>query len=558
MKTLHRTLLRYNSSDVHILIVGGLCHSAANTRVIKHDVAQIAVISVFGFVLIYALFVPSIAAIWLLLVPCYAVSTALGIMSITCASLSGLALGFGASVLGIAEDYAVHMHFALGNGDANRILPVIIPSLLHGFLVNVSGFVILLFSGIPAIRQLAYFSILTLTIGFLLAIVILPVCPFFASSSRKHADINEQQRLPIYGITVSCVISLLIICTVLFHLIHVDVSPQTIGAEALKLHQDAEFLRKIWGIDEDNILIVKGQNRDAALATARQIVATLKKLDPNNKVKTLTALLPSVEELQANLTRWHAFTQKYGEHLVQTLNKTGEYYGFSSTAFEPFLQILKSPVPSFDSDVLRSAGLGMILDTYLHEDEKDGAVRILLRTDRIVDISQFDQQIASCIIALSPSDLEKILLKQFTSEKYLVPAAWVICVLLLFLWFRNIPQALLAALPPLCSLCCILTWFVVSGHSLTIAGIAAMPLVLGLSADHGILVTHELAKGVKTGVSRAVLVSSLTTLTSMGLLVLAQHPALHAMGEVIFWGLLVESPAALLLLPKLTAPMKRT
>jgi predicted exporter len=86
---------------------------------------------------------------------------------------------------------------------------------------------------------------------------------------------------------------------------------------------------------------------------------------------------------------------------------------------------------------------------------------------------------------------------------------------------------------------------------LTLAGMAALPLVLGLAADHGIVVTHDLAHGMDLGVERAVLVASLTTLTGMGLLALAHHPALKAMGEVIFWGLLVEVPAALWLLPRL-------
>ena len=85
---------------------------------------------------------------------------------------------------------------------------------------------------------------------------------------------------------------------------------------------------------------------------------------------------------------------------------------------------------------------------------------------------------------------------------------------------------------------------------LTLAGMAALPLVLGLAADHGIMVTHDLAHGMELGVERAVLVASLTALAGMGLLALARHPALNAMGEVIFLGLLVEVPAALWLLPR--------
>ena len=91
----------------------------------------------------------------------------------------------------------------------------------------------------------------------------------------------------------------------------------------------------------------------------------------------------------------------------------------------------------------------------------------------------------------------------------------------------------------------------VTSHPLTLAGMAAMPLVLGLAADHGIVVTHDLVSGVKMGVERAVVVSSLTTFTGMGLLALAHHPGLKAMGEVIFWGLIVEVPVALWFLPTL-------
>jgi predicted RND superfamily exporter protein len=86
---------------------------------------------------------------------------------------------------------------------------------------------------------------------------------------------------------------------------------------------------------------------------------------------------------------------------------------------------------------------------------------------------------------------------------------------------------------------------------LTLAGMAALPLVLGLAADHGIMVTHDLAHGMELGVERAVLVASLTAIVGMGLLAFAHHPALNAMGKVIFLGLLVEVPAALWLLPRL-------
>jgi len=147
--------------------------------------------------------------------------------------------------------------------------------------------------------------------------------------------------------------------------------------------------------------------------------------------------------------------------------------------------------------------------------------------------------------------LEAAILKQLDHEKRLVPLAWIVCVALLCVYFRDIRRTLLASLPPLCSITCILAWMVLTDTPLTPAGMAALPLVLGLAADHGIMVSHDLAHGLETGVERAVLVASLTALAGMGLLALARHPALHAMGTVIFLGLLVEVPAALWLLPRL-------
>ena len=172
-------------------------------------------------------------------------------------------------------------------------------------------------------------------------------------------------------------------------------------------------------------------------------------------------------------------------------------------------------------------------------------------TGKKADVSRLEPALAAQTMALAPGELETTLLQQLGMEKRLVPLAWLACLVLLFVYFRNTRRTLLASLPPLCSVACILAWMSITGHPLTLAGMAAMPLVLGLAADHGIVVTHDLGSGVKMGVERAVVVSSLTTFTGMGLLALAQHPALKAMGEVIFWGLIVEVPVALWLLPKL-------
>ncbi|WP_291332100.1 hypothetical protein [Desulfovibrio sp.] len=553
MDAVHASMQKNLASDMQGLVVGGHRHSAVNAQVIQRDITNIVFFSMLGFVLVYALLVRSRGVLWLMLVPAFAASFALGGMTLLSPALSGLALGFGASVLGVAEDYAVHMHFALRSGDsAESVLGHITPPLFQGYLVNASGFAVLLLSGIPAVRQLALFALLTLSAGFALAVIVLPVCPWFNTPALPVHKQNTDPRRPA-GLRVFLSISaLLLLCYALFSIVQVDVSPRTMGADMAQLQQDGEKLKAVWGSRDSNILVVEGKNTDAALAHGRAVVSSLRALEPENKLGTLTDVWPSKEQAQANVMRWEAFAAAEGPRVRAQLISAAQRHGFTVEAFVPFIQLIERPVAEFDPSVLRAAGLGEMMDVFLHGPNADDSVaRLLLFTTSKADVSRLEPALAELTTALAPGELEATLLQQLDMEKRLVPLAWLACLTLLFLYFRDVPRTLLASLPPLCSVACILAWMSITSHPLTLAGMAAMPLVLGLAADHGIVVTHDLVSGVKMGVERAVVVSSLTTFTGMGLLALAQHPALKAMGEVIFWGLIVEVPVALWLLPML-------
>lgn len=558
LTALQESLQKRLQPDMRGLVVGGHRHSAVNAQVIQQDVTNIVIFSMLGFLLVYLFFVRSRGALWLLLVPCFAASFALGSMTLFTPLLSGLALGFGASVLGIAEDYAVHMHFALRSGNtSSTVLQSITKPLFQGYLINVSGFAVLLFSGLPAIRQLACFAILTLTAGFILAVTILPICPWFSTPSIRVKYQSAPQRQPVLWRVLACGAGMLLLCYAFFSTVQVDVSPRTMGAGMAQLREDAEYLKTVWGSHDSNILVIEGANADEALANARAITERLRQIEPDNTLSSMTDLWPSPEQAKSNTERWQTFTLGYGNRLREIFDEAAVKSGFSPAAFSPFIRLLERPVVAIDQDTLRAAGLGEMLDIFYHPPKHDHeATKILLFTQKKADISQLEPQLNQKTLALAPGELEMTLLHQFDAEKRLLFFAWMICFALLFIYFRDIKQTMLASLPPLCSITCILAWMALSGHSLTLASMAAMPLVLGLAADHGIVVTHELVSGQKMGVEKAVLVSSLTALTGMGLLALAQHPALKAMGEVVFWGLFVEVPAALWLLPRLCRAKK--
>ena len=558
MDALYAALARHLEPGMRALIVGGHRHTAANTKTIRADVQRIVLLSMLGFAATYLLLVRSLGAIWLLLTPLAAVSVASGGMALLWPVVSGLALGFGASVLGIAEDYAVHMHFALRSGeDTENVLDIISLPLFQALLINSSGFAVLLFSGIPAVRQLAAFALLTLAAGFLLAVTVLPLCPWFDRPRLRRRPSSSPllpgEPAPRRVLSVAAV--LFALCAALFYSARVDVSPRSLGADMATMQADAQQLRTIWGGGEDvegRMLVVQGRDRTEVLERTRASVALLRQQNPGNRLDTLTDLLPAPETAQANRERWVAFAAGPGRELSRRVVEAGGRHGFTPDAFAPFLHLLHEPPTLLTPETLRAAGLGDLVDTFLRQDGEKAQMLILGR--KPFDLAALPPELREHLTELSPERLESTLSGLLDREKLLLPTVWIVCCLLIYLCFRNIWQTLLAALPPLCSLACVLGWMVLTGTSLNLAALAALPLVMGLATDHGVMVVHDLAHGKELGIHRAVLVSSLTALTGMGLLALAGHPALKAMGQVIFLGLLVEMPAALWLLPRLCRP----
>lgn len=553
MEHLQASLLAHMRPDMQSLMVGGHRHSAANTQAIEQDVTNIAMFSVAGFALVYLLLVRSKGALWLLLVPVFSISVALGGMTLLVPVLSGLALGFGASVLGIAEDYAVHMHFALRSGrNPVEVLEKMALPVFQGYVINAAGFAVLLLSGIPAVRQLAGFALLILSAGFTLAVTIVPVCPWFAEPATRTARHIAEARQPATWRTAISAVVLISLCCAFFASIRIDVSPRTMGVDMARLQEDAARLRSIWALQDKELLVVQAQDREVALDRARTLAAILRRQEPENTISTLSDIWPAPDTCRENQERWSAFLRVHGKALKVRIREAARKYGFTEEAFAPFEQLLSPQDTAVTPELLRTAGLGELLDTFLYEAVQDpGDVKVVLFTQKKADLSGLPQKLREHVIPLSPGDVESALLQHLDQEKRLAPLAWLVCFSLLFLYFRDIGRTLLASLPPLCSISCILGWMAFTGTPMTLAGMAALPLVLGLAADHGIMVTHDLAHGVNAGVERAVLVTSLTALTGMGLLALAHHPALRAMGQVISLGLLVEMPAAIWLLPRL-------
>ncbi len=555
MQNLH-TALATLPDTIATITLGGLRHTAANTEAIDSDILWISTISLLGIAIIYLIFIRSLGGFWLLLTPCLAVSIAFAMVHILFGLVSGLALGFGMAILGIAEDYAVHMHFGLrSNTQKNVVFKALSAPLFQGFLLNASGFALLLFSAIPAVRQLSAFAIAALGSGFLLALFILPLCPGFDKPQKNHTDNQAHPQLfPKLWPTICLGLCLGFVSSVFFALLPMDVSPKSMGADMQNIQDDSIKFNNIWHFLSPSLILVDAKDNTSALEKTDSLQNALQKNLPKVRITSMATFVPNAATMQKNMERWQNFITKNTEFITQNFSTV--HNGLDpKQIFAPFLAFWHEKPEAITLEKLQAGpfqnAVHSLLQPYAHKDMVQS--RIIVETDlQGKELSALAQGVdLSHVTLFTPHGLEKILSGVFYTEARYIPLMFAFCLVLLFFCFKNIGQTVLAALPAAGALFCILASMYALQKPLTLASLAAMPLVLGLSIDHGIMATHHLAKGIPLQMDRAILVSSLTACVSMGMLAFASHPALQSMGHVVFVGLLVEMPISLWLLPRL-------
>lgn len=532
-------------------------HTAANARAIETDLVLTLSLAMLLILAIYLFLVRSWGAFWLFLTPAVAVLLAAAGLTLAFPPVSGLALGFGAAVLGIAEDYAVHVHYALRRApDPPAALSQVAAPLGHSTLICAAGFGVLLFSSVPAIRQLAFFSALAIVAGYAWALIVLPHCP--AMDRPREAAAPGRQPFPPPaspdGTRIWAVFSALAGLNALLLLLYPPaVSVRALGLPDPDLSRDQAAIEKVWRLDGGRqILLAEGADLREALELAGLATRELNRREPGSAA-SLAALLPPPDEQQANLLAWAIFVRTYGPGLKSGLIEAAGREGFEAAAFEPFFRwALTGPGRPVSPDSLRAAGLGPLADSFLAE--KGGRHFAVILAEAGARLSEdFDGR----IFVLSAAGLEKNLSQALAGEKSLWPLCALLCLALLFRAFRGAVPALLAFLPALGGLTAVLLFQLLRRQPPGLVETAALPLVICLGADYGIVVVSELRARVDLGAPKAIFVSGLSTLAGIGILILADHPVLHALGRTVFVGLAVAMPLSIWLLPRLYRGRKR-
>ncbi|CCO23427.1 MMPL family transporter [Maridesulfovibrio hydrothermalis] len=546
------------ASDINISLLSGHLYTTANASIIKRDIFTLSALSISALLILFFYSFRRAGALTVFLAPGVAILAGLSTAAIFFQNLSAIVIGFGAVLMGISIDFAVHTYFALADNpeDKNKALKKVSSPILFGAATSCAAFAALYVSGIPGIKQLALFSVAGIIAACGYALLFIP--RFCSSFPEKTLGANTIFHIPKHK-TAVIGISIFILTAGTYYALNnsFDTELKNLGYISDEIRNTEKLFHEKWGnLSRQALLFAKGETQESALQNNERLWADLSINLPETKTVNLAPVLPSTKTQLKNRKLWAEFWKREQlNRIISTVNSEGRKIGFAPDVFTASLKKIHSDEPVLTVESMNSSALGFLTELLIPKSGqgKNKLIMTLLPdTDKVSDYfnEQKEQELNARLVSQSrfKATLETEMKADITK---FICLSGLLVTLLIGILFRNLRRAALAIFPAVFGVVCTFGVLGFLGIPLNIFHIAALPLVIGLGADYGIFMVFQEIKKPSPSTVKAVKISGLTTLAGFGVLVFAKHPSLHSLGATVAAGVSAALICAVFILPHL-------
>ncbi len=534
--------------QAQVITAGVVLHAAAAARQAGSEVSTIGLGSLLGIVLLMWLSFHSLRPIGLILL-----SIAIGFLGAL--SLSWLLFGrihlltlvFGASLIGVAQDYGIYflcnrLH-ADPAQDSRALLRQLMPGLALTLLTTVIGYMGLAFTPFPGLRQMALFSGMGLVFAWLTVICWFPL--LLAGGTLKSSPLlrwygKALAYWPRVGRNKPSAVMLLLFAVA-----------AAVGCMRLGVNDDIRLLQTPQKhLLDDQIklgrlldaptpvqyFLVRGRSAEVLLQTEEALKTRLEPLIAAGSISGYQAISNWVPSMQAQQRRRTLLDEKIlndSGPLALLARKIGEDQSWSA-AIGRTLRSSEAPftvdefMASAASEPWRHLWLGRIDGVY--------ASIVAVRGLRPASVAQL-QHAAAGLPAVQWVDkvgeISSVLGSYRRYMGWVLLAGYALVFGLLSVRYRH--QAWRALLPTALASTAALATLGFCAQQLQLFHVLALMLLLGVGVDYGIFM-QESAGRPRTTPWLAVGLSAVSTILSFGLLGLSRTPALQAFGLTMLAG----------------------
>lgn len=471
-----------------------------------------------------------------------------------------ITLVFGASLIGVADDYAIHFvcdSFGAKNWQPRQGLRTIFPGLVIGLLTNLLSYAGLVISPFPGLQEVALFSAVGLLVAWLTVVLLFPL--LLTGFEPEHEPVilkvanYWQQHWPVWLLKNRrwlMPVLLVFIAGGLWQLTPRD-DVRLLQSAPVELMKTADKIRQLLPVSRENqFFLVSGRDMDDWHRNEQQLLKHLKVLTGQRQLTAYEGISdywpdPSSQQLNYRLLSKTLYDSGLLKHYMAEL-------GFSD-------QAINAELKQFSDAENRSLSLTEWLAT-ADEAKRQlwlgcdaGRCLSIVALTGIVDMPSLSalQNLQGVAWVDQVEQLSSLFARYRISVSLLLAAAYLLVFTGLGLKFGWCNALKITSVPVAAALVALaaMGWF---NQLFSLFNLFALLLVLGIGVDDAIFFFMADNAGKsgndedrRVSTSLAVTLSALTTLLAFGLLAVSSTEIVHAFGFTVAVGIFT----ALLLSP---------
>lgn len=566
--------------SVHVTAIGAPLIAVTNADRIKTDglIAGLLSILLIALVLWYV-FRRVSDILWMVVSILTGYAIAIGVMSIYHHELSVIVLGTACVLIGIAANYPLHyLDHRRHEPDERKVLADIVPPLLTGNITTVSAFACLAWMDSEAMRDLGILGALVLMGTILFVLTILPALVSKPRTKASTGSCREPVGVPVGSsvnasqgsdrcalpfvtlwrqhltgishslwfflvmLTITCVLGYFSLQTTF------DTNLQHINYMTAEQRQHLALLNV--GLETKTgtelLAVAEASTPEAALQKSETMADSLQAAGMN--VRGITGVIPSQRQQAEAIQRWNAFVDRHKLLFSTYLPDEGRSMGFSARAFEPFTSTLAKSFEPQDVNFFQpiSAVVGA---PFLLTDDTAGKCRVINYVRPSYPLTEVEklawrQRFTYLGFMFDGSDVQSSLATTLSDDfNYIGLVCGFVVFFFLWLSMASLELSLMSFLPLAVGWLWILGIMQLLGIHFNIVNIILATFIFGQGDDYTIFITeglvyeHTYGRPVLKSYKNSVALSALLMFIGIGSLILARHPAMHSLGEVVIIGM---------------------
>lgn len=529
--------------------------AVAAERSIRRDVVVISAVAFLGVAAVFLAFLRSLHFFLLAVFPSLVgILTAATATRLVFGHLDGLTMAFGASLIGVAIDYSIHVidHYRLDPDSRPReVVRRIRPSLTLGALTTMASFAGLVLTAFPGFREIGFFAIVGVGAALGVTLVVLPSflgggvasgeAPILAHRVARGLGDGvralSRRRRVLASVPLAC-----LVLTALFlpHLHFVDDLSRLMAVDPGLRAEEIRVRERVARMQDPRVVVALGADAEAAVALDDRVAARLEQARSKNVLsgfRSLHAFLWSRELQDRNLRVLESIPD-----LADRVDAAFAAEGFRPAALAPFrASLAATPAPPLSAKELRASPLGSLISSFLlNLGDRVAAVTYLRGVHSVAGLKAALDGLPHVHVFDQKSFLNEVYRQFRITTLEQVGVGSVLVVLVLGLRYRRWRPVLAALLPSLLAAGVLLAVFSAFGVGMNLLHVTSLTMVMGMGVDYGIFMVdsaHQREGFDATMLS--LLLCCLTTVFVFGTLALSSQPALRAIGATTGLGILL-------------------